>query len=233
MNVRAENNLNMRFKDTKQRILNAAIDLFATRGFHESSMRDIAAVVGIRAASLYSHFKSKDEILQTILELYRDEIASLRVPDSQLAGIVESCSTETILVEGFKAVHKGVSARRTERILRLLLNLMYSNPQVGAFGLDCLRETNMRELTRIFDALRRHGKIRRFDPEFLAVLYNALVNDYFHELAVRKSCHRSTRALKQRTLRRFRLLAELLSSDGSESAATRSTRQRKSSCSKN
>lgn len=46
--------------------MQTAAKLFKQRGFMASSMRDIAAELGIEAASLYSHIKSKEEILETI-----------------------------------------------------------------------------------------------------------------------------------------------------------------------
>ena len=46
----------MRGKDTKERIVEEAFALFASRGFHAVSVRDIAAAVGIKDASLYNHF---------------------------------------------------------------------------------------------------------------------------------------------------------------------------------
>lgn len=52
----------------KERIFEASIDLFAQKGFDATSMREIAEVVGIKNASLYSHYKSKDEILEKIVE---------------------------------------------------------------------------------------------------------------------------------------------------------------------
>ena len=55
-------------KKTKERIFEAAIDLFAQKGFNATSMREIAETVGIKKASMYSHYKSKDEILEKILE---------------------------------------------------------------------------------------------------------------------------------------------------------------------
>jgi len=50
----------------KEQIMQTAAKLFKERGFNASSMRDIASELGIEAASLYSHIKSKDEILETI-----------------------------------------------------------------------------------------------------------------------------------------------------------------------
>jgi AcrR family transcriptional regulator len=53
--------------DTKERILLVAVQLFAKRGFVAVSVRDIANMVGIKAASLYYHYASKDEIFTDIL----------------------------------------------------------------------------------------------------------------------------------------------------------------------
>ena len=47
---------------TRDRILEAALDLFSRQGFAASSMRQIAAEVGMRASSLYNHFPGKDAI---------------------------------------------------------------------------------------------------------------------------------------------------------------------------
>jgi AcrR family transcriptional regulator len=50
----------------KEQIAEIAQNLFRAKGFTASSMRDIAREAGIEAPSLYSHFKSKDEILAFI-----------------------------------------------------------------------------------------------------------------------------------------------------------------------
>lgn len=50
----------------KLEILNHATELFMLNGYPASTMRDLARSVGLEAASIYSHFSSKEEILQLI-----------------------------------------------------------------------------------------------------------------------------------------------------------------------
>lgn len=53
---------------TRDRILSGAEALFAERGFDGTSMRDVAARVGLNAASLYNHFASKQALYEAVLE---------------------------------------------------------------------------------------------------------------------------------------------------------------------
>lgn len=53
---------------SKRRILDEALKLFSTKGYEATSIGRIADAVGIRKASLYSHFKSKQEILDTLMD---------------------------------------------------------------------------------------------------------------------------------------------------------------------
>jgi AcrR family transcriptional regulator len=60
----------------KQRILTAAAELGARRGFHAISMADIGAEAGIVGSGIYRHFGSKTSILVALLDLVMDRIAS-------------------------------------------------------------------------------------------------------------------------------------------------------------
>ena len=63
----------MQKTDTKQKILDAALDLFSVQGYEATSISQIADAVDIRKASLYSHFKSKQEILDALIETVLEE----------------------------------------------------------------------------------------------------------------------------------------------------------------
>jgi AcrR family transcriptional regulator len=53
---------------TRERILDAAESLFASRGFEGAAMRDIAAGANLNPASLYNHFASKQALFEAVLE---------------------------------------------------------------------------------------------------------------------------------------------------------------------
>ena len=65
---------------TKRKIIETAIVLFSEKSYSKVSTRDIAKIVGIRPASLYSHFESKDDILEHIYKLYEEKIKNV-LPD--------------------------------------------------------------------------------------------------------------------------------------------------------
>lgn len=58
----------MKKGNTKQEIIEAALDLFSAQGFEATSVSQIADAVGIRKASLYSHFENKQAILDALVQ---------------------------------------------------------------------------------------------------------------------------------------------------------------------
>jgi AcrR family transcriptional regulator len=53
---------------SREEILDAAVQIFSQKGYHASSMQDIANAVNLQKASLYHHFSSKQEILAMLLD---------------------------------------------------------------------------------------------------------------------------------------------------------------------
>ena len=60
--------MSMEKSNTREEILEAALDLFAVNGYEATSISQLADAVGIRKASLYSHFANKQDILDTVVE---------------------------------------------------------------------------------------------------------------------------------------------------------------------
>jgi len=63
-----ENQATAQVQSTSERILDAAEDLFAEKGYSATSLGDVADRVGIRSPSLYNHFKNKEALYEAVLE---------------------------------------------------------------------------------------------------------------------------------------------------------------------
>lgn len=62
-------------RTTADRILDAAEDLFAEKGYSATSLGDVADRVGIRSPSLYNHFRNKEALYQAVLERLLEEFS--------------------------------------------------------------------------------------------------------------------------------------------------------------
>lgn len=90
---------------SRARLLEAAVEAFAAKGFHGTTTRDIATAAGMSPAALYVHHRSKEELLYQIslaghqrnLQIVRDAIASAASPDPR--GKLEA------LIRGFATFH--------------------------------------------------------------------------------------------------------------------------------
>ncbi|MBR2570065.1 MAG: TetR/AcrR family transcriptional regulator, partial [Paenibacillus sp.] len=77
--------------ERRNEILDAADELFAQKGFDGTSTNDILEKVGIARGTLYYHFKSKEEILDSLIERYNVRLlcAAQEVASDKSIPIVE------------------------------------------------------------------------------------------------------------------------------------------------
>src|SRR5688500_13865401 len=59
---------------TREQILHAAIDLLDDRGMAGLTMRNLATALGTKPMTLYTHVRSKDDLIDGVLELVFDEV---------------------------------------------------------------------------------------------------------------------------------------------------------------
>ena len=80
--------------DTKERILETALELFAQNGYLGTSMNDIAQQLGFTKAALYKHYTSKQEILDRIVEHMKEmdyeRAESYEMPETEPDGFAEA-----------------------------------------------------------------------------------------------------------------------------------------------
>ena len=66
-----------RGRDTRSRLRELALQLFAEQGYEQTSLREIAERLGVTKAALYYYFKSKEDIVRSLVEDYMAEIDQL------------------------------------------------------------------------------------------------------------------------------------------------------------
>ena len=89
---------------TRQAILDAALDLFADKGFFGTSLRDVAAAVGVRESALYNYFAGKDALFDALLVAHQTTTtdrwtALVEAPISDGRTLLEQLAFATL--EGF------------------------------------------------------------------------------------------------------------------------------------
>ena len=85
--------MSSRENNTKERILEEALKLFAQSGYMGTSMNDIADKLGVTKAALYKHYKSKQEILDSIVEkmnqMDMERVKKYEMPEGNMEEVVK------------------------------------------------------------------------------------------------------------------------------------------------
>ncbi|EGG45930.1 MULTISPECIES: TetR/AcrR family transcriptional regulator [Streptomyces] len=106
--------------DAARRLLVAAVDAFAERGYHATTTRDIASRAGMSPAALYIHYKTKEELLQRISRIGHEKVLEiLRAADGAGGSATERLAEA---VSSFVRWHAG--RRTTARVVQYELDAL-------------------------------------------------------------------------------------------------------------
>ncbi|MEV7186791.1 TetR/AcrR family transcriptional regulator [Kitasatospora sp. NPDC093102] len=122
------------------RLLQAAVESFAERGFHATTTRDIATAAGMSPAALYIHYQSKAALLAEISQA--GHAATLTLVRDAVAGPGGPAERMRRLVEQFTVWH--ARARKVGRVVNYELHALPEDAYavVAALRLDIEREVS-------------------------------------------------------------------------------------------
>jgi TetR/AcrR family transcriptional regulator, cholesterol catabolism regulator len=118
----------------KEQVIRHAAELFMEKGYAASSMRDLAQKMGIEAASLYSHIRSKEEILQHLcfdmaaeFRKSLDEVEKQKLPASEklrngIVGHIKVMARDLTASAVFMNEHRHLSQPYLREFLLLRIN---------------------------------------------------------------------------------------------------------------
>ena len=172
----------MKQEDTKQRIIDKALELFSANGYDFVSMGEIAEAVGIRAPSLYNHYSGKQAIFDAIVETaavqyeeYTDKI-DIHVQDSTQDIPVFTEITEDGLVEKVRQIFDYSLHNNTiSRFRRMMTIEQFRSPELSELYTKRYVERIVSYHAGIFRSLITQGEILDENPDTLAMMYVAPV----------------------------------------------------------
>ena len=165
-------------KDTKERILNAALEMFSQKGYEGTNIRELSASLGLVKSGIYKHYESKEEIWNALLDrmiaYYGERFGSPEhlppVPDSPEEFIAMTMRMADLTIHDEQIV-------KTRKVLTL-----------EQFRDDRARDlatkhflTGLTEMfTHIFAGMMDKGLLRRDDPAMLAFAYSTPISALIH-----------------------------------------------------
>lgn len=166
--------------DTKTKILEEALILFSEKGYGDVYVGDIAKAVGIKAPSLYKHFKSKQEIFNAILEelkeSYTQYTATIGIDGNHAnkdADIYADIS-EGLLIEIGKNLFLFFLHDNHMKLFRKLLTIeQFHNSELADLYSDQYVDNPLAYQGKLFELLIATKKFKPVDPDILALQFYA------------------------------------------------------------
>ena len=166
--------------NTKQKILDVALDLFSKKGYANVFVGEIAEGVGIKAPSLYKHYKSKQDIFQAIL----DEMKSRY--DAQAAALNMNGNNAVADANTFAAVSEDGLVRMGMGLFMYFLHDDYAQRFRKMLTVEQFRDPDLAQLfgrqyaddplayqALMFSMLEKNGVLKEKDPNVMAIQFYA------------------------------------------------------------
>ena len=152
-------------KNTKEKILEEALKLFAQSGYMGTSMNEIASRLGVTKAALYKHYSSKQEILDSIVERMNQmdvkRAKEYEMPDGDMEGVI--AGYKNIALEKIRQFTKVQFLHWTEEefscCFRKMLTLeQYREPKMAKLYQNYLAEGPLRYMEAVFSGIVESGE---------------------------------------------------------------------------
>lgn len=168
----ASTNKNQKIKrNTKEEILQAAIDLFSESGVSAVSIRDITRKVGINESSLYNHFKSKDELLDAIIEKFNSELGKASFDEEEIEAQLSGKTPEAFLQHHITSLRERITPT-IQKIWKIIYMEQFRDKRARDTVLKGILGTPAAYYEKAFGMMVEKGLIRPIDPKLVSDEYN-------------------------------------------------------------
>ena len=166
--------------NTKKRILDAALTLFAEKGYGNVYVGEIAEAVGIKAPSLYKHYKGKQDIFNAILEEmnenYGRQARTLGMNGEDAFAdmdFFENLSEDGLVKAGLHLFSYFLHDEYESRFRKMLTIEQFHDPELAKLFTKQYIEGPLAYQTKLFQMLCGRGSLRNEDPEVMTLQFYA------------------------------------------------------------
>ena len=164
--------------DTKERILAAALEMFSQYGYAGTNIRELTASLGLVKSSMYKHFKSKEEIWNTLLdELIAYYEARFGSPE-HLPQVPDS--SEELVTLTMHLVNFTVHDEKVVKTRKMLTIEQFRDARARDLATKYFLTGLTEMFTQIFAGMMDKELLRRDDPGMLAFAYTAPITALIH-----------------------------------------------------
>ena len=161
-------------KDTKSRLLEAALEMFSQNGYEGTNIRELSASLGLGKSSLYRHFESKEEIWNAMLdevEAYYNARFGSQENLPALPQNTDELKEMTLRMLDFTVHDKKIIMTR-----RILLTEQFRDERVRTLATKHFKTGLEAMFTKIFAGMMENGSLKKDDPAMLAFAYTAPIS---------------------------------------------------------
>lgn len=178
----------MEISSSKRRILDAALKLFSINGYEATSIGQIATAVGIRKASFYSHFKSKQEILDALIcEIEERYEAYSESVQNDLEMMREDCkeSARWTAEDVFLSVERQIEFLIYDPFFNMARNFLtieqFRNPKLALLQNKCEYIDALNYNKRLIQYLVENGKLIDKNVEIMTYeFFSPIYVQFYH-----------------------------------------------------
>ncbi|GHO66329.1 TetR family transcriptional regulator [Ktedonobacter sp. SOSP1-52] len=149
-------------EDRREQLLDAAIRVFARKGFSRATNKDIAHEADVTPGLIYHYFESKEALLQAVLE-ERSPLSLLRSLPAQVMELPPAQFLPSLVLR----VLKIVEGEQFVQIIRVILPELMHNPSILPVAPSVLQRA-VNTLAAYLDQQMQQGKLRRVEDSRLA-----------------------------------------------------------------
>jgi AcrR family transcriptional regulator len=170
---------------SKERIIFYALELFAEKGYTETSVREIAEAVGIKEGSIYHHFPSKSSILEHLIDLYVTNVCadsylpkSLEIINAIASETGKGAASADDILACFSLDFPSLDDDRYFQLLHVILHEQYRSPLARDCVVNHIINSSEKYVKLIINNLTSAKLIKETDSDFWAKIHSSIIYTY-------------------------------------------------------